>query len=309
MDVISQAINSVRVGRGTVRKFRQSGRWGMRYSGLTGSGFHFVLRGDGWLLAPDAPPKALRSGDVVLIPSGADHGLSHAPGAFGELPLVRLGVEQPASGPADFEFLCGAYRLDRGQVHPYLTAMPGLLVVSPDYGRDPKLRSLASLLADESADQEGTAVTWPALLDLMLVHVLRQWLSDTIPADRPDIADPAIAAVLRTIHDSPSEPWTVSRLAETVGLSRTALTKRFTALVGKPPMTYLTDWRLNCAARLLRETDAPLAAVARQVGYSSEFAFAGAFRRAYGMPPGRFRVAKGRPAHQTAGSVSVKPAQ
>ncbi|XES00270.1 helix-turn-helix transcriptional regulator [Streptomyces sp. S1D4-11] len=106
---------------------------------------------------------------------------------------------------------------------------------------------------------------------------------------RPAISDPAITAVLRTIHDSPQTQWTASQLSETVGMSRVAFTKRFTSVVGKPPMTYLRDWRLGRAARLLRETDASLAAIALQIGYSTEFAFAGAFRREYGVSPGRFR--------------------
>ena len=73
------------------------------------------------------------------------------------------------------------------------------------------------------------------------------------------------------------------------GLSRTAFTKRFTAVVGKPPMAYLTGWRLARGAQMLRETSAPLAVIARRVGYSTEFAFGGAFRREYGISPGRFR--------------------
>jgi AraC-like DNA-binding protein len=288
--MVSQAVSSLRVGRGTVRRFRQSDAWGMRFSGLTGSGFHVVLRGSGWLLAPSAPPVALRPGDVVLITSGADHGLSHAPRALRGLPQVALSLERPVTGPADFEFLCGAYRLDHGQVHPYLAALPDLLVMSPDYERSPALRSVVSLL-DDDASQAGTdtGVTRAAILDLMLVHILRQWLEDEGARGRPAISDPAVIAVLRAIHDSPQTQWSVSRLSETVGMSRVALTRRFTAVVGKPPMTYLRNWRLSCAARLLRETDAPLAAIARQVGYSTEFAFAGAFRREYDISPGRFR--------------------
>jgi AraC-like DNA-binding protein len=83
----------------------------------------------------------------------------------------------------------------------------------------------------------------------------------------------------------------VSQLSEHAGMSRAAFTRRFTSVVGRPPMAYLTAWRLNSAARLLRHSDAPLAAIARQVGYATEFAFAAAFRREYGLPPGRFRDA------------------
>ena len=299
--MISQAISSLRVGRGTVRRFRQSGSWGIRYSGLTGSGFHVVLRGSGWLVAVDAPPVALHQGDVVLITSGADHGLSHAPCALHGLPQVALGLDQPDSdsGPADFEFLCGAYRLDHGHVHPYLAVMPDPLVVSPDYERFPALRSVISLLDDDASQaQPGTTVTRSAVLDLLLVHVLRQWMQDEGAKGRPVMSDPAISAVLQTIHNSPQTQWTAAQLSKTVGMSRAAFTTRFTSVVGKPPMTYLRDWRLGCAARLLRETDASLAAIARQVGYATEFAFAGAFRREYGVSPGRFRHASEAPDQQ-----------
>ena len=292
MDMISQAISGLRVGRGTVRRFQESGPWGLRYSGLTGSGFHVVLRGSGWLIAADAPPVPLRPGDVVLITSGADHGLSHAPRALGELPQVALGLDRPDSGTADFEFLCGAYRLDHGQVHPYLTVLPDLLVISPDYERFPALQPVVTLLDDDASQgQPGSSVTRLAILDLMVAHVLRQWVGDEEEKGRTTLPDPAIAAALRTIHDSPQKRWTASQLGETVGMSRTAFTRRFTSVVGRPPMTYLRDTRLGNAARLLRESDASLASIARQIGYSTEFAFAGAFRREYGLSPGRFRHA------------------
>lgn len=115
----------------------------------------------------------------------------------------------------------------------------------------------------------------------------RRALASVSPALIP--ADPAITAALDMIHDSPQAHWTVSRLSESVSMSRAAFTRRFAAMVGKPPIRYLMGWRLNCAARHLRETDAPLSAIARQVGYSTEFAFAAAFRREYGVSPSRFR--------------------
>lgn len=298
--MVSQAISSLRVGRRAIRRFRQGGSWGLRLGGQPGSGFHLVLDGSAWLISADAPPVALRPGDVVLVPSGADHGLSVTRRALHEMPLNAMDLDLSVPGPADFEFLCGSYRLDHGQVHPYLTGMPDLIVMSPDYERHPELRSLTGLLVEGAAEEQpGTEVTRSALLDLMLVSVLRQWLREKRPETWPAITDPAIITALDAIHGSPQTQWTVSRLGETVGMSRTAFTRRFTSQVGKPPMTYLIAWRLNCAARLLRETDASLATIARQVGYSTEFAFAGAFRREYGVSPGRFRQAAGEPARRT----------
>ena len=119
--------------------------------------------------------------------------------------------------------------------------------------------------------------------------MLRRWHEQHDAAGWPDTDDPAIAAALREIHKNPQRPWTVQRLSEAAGIPRTAFTRRFTTEVGQPPMSYLISWRLGGGARLLRETDAPPATIARQAGYSTEFAFSGAFRRDYGAPPSRFR--------------------
>jgi AraC-like DNA-binding protein len=78
-------------------------------------------------------------------------------------------------------------------------------------------------------------------------------------------------------------------LGKVAGLSRAAFAKRFTTLVGRPPLAYLTWWRLTTAARLLRNEDAPLATIAKQVGYASEYAFANAFKREFAIAPGRYR--------------------
>ncbi len=97
------------------------------------------------------------------------------------------------------------------------------------------------------------------------------------------------AAALRAIHSDPARPWTVATLAAEAGLSRAPFARRFTAQLGQPPLTYLTWWRMTTAARLLRESDQPLTTVAARVGYASEFAFSAAFKRRYGVAPGRFR--------------------
>jgi AraC-like DNA-binding protein len=252
-----------------------------------------VLQGSAWLITADGPPLALAPGDVVLSPSGAEHGLSHAPSSLENLPSAVMRKDRSNPDPADIELLCGAYWLDQGQAHRYLRTLPEVIAVSPDYDSNPQLRLLSDLFgANVSGTGMGTGVTRSALLDLMLTHVLRQWLEQNGAADWPDIADPAIAAVLREVHASPHHPWTVPQLSEIAGMSRTAFTKRFTALVGESPTTYLANWRLTYGARLLQATDAPLATIAHRVGYSTEFAFGASFRREYGISPGRFRNLK-----------------
>jgi AraC-like DNA-binding protein len=100
-----------------------------------------------------------------------------------------------------------------------------------------------------------------------------------------------VGQALRRLHNNPAHPWTVATLAAEVGVSRAALARRFTELVGEPPMTFLTGWRLALAADLLREPAATLGAVARQVGYGSPFALSAAFKRVRGISPQQHRLA------------------
>ena len=130
------------------------------------------------------------------------------------------------------------------------------------------------------------------LLDLLLIAVLRAWFA------RPEAAapgwyrahgDPIVGPALRLLHNNPAHPWTVASLAAASGVSRAALARRFNALVGEPPMTFLTGWRLTLAADLLREPGATVGSVAEQVGYGSSFALSTAFKRVRGVSPQEHR--------------------
>jgi AraC-like DNA-binding protein len=288
VDVVSEAISRVRVGRAEACWVTGAGAWGLRYPGHPVSGFHILIRGSGWLITPSGEPRALASGDVVFTASGAPHGLSHAPAPLGALPPAVLGGPFAPVGDADAVFLCGAYWLARETTDPFLRSLPGVMAISPGYDRNRHLRALVDLLdAEVSAAAPGAEASRPALLDLLLTQVLREWLAQHPPAGELD--DPAIAAVVRQIRASPGRPWTAGQLSERAGLPRREFARRFAAYTGLPVRAFLTESRLARGADLLRESDAPLAAIARQVGYSTEFAFGGAFRREYGVSPGRFR--------------------
>ncbi|GAA3600807.1 AraC family transcriptional regulator [Kineosporia mesophila] len=286
MDVVSEAIDSVRIGRADACWVTGTGSWGLSYPGHPVSGFHVLIRGTAFLISPDEAPRQLRSGDVVFTAAGAPHGLSHAPVSMQALPPAVLGAP-PSVEDADAVFLCGAYWLAHGTAHPYLRSLPPVMAVTPDDGQ---LKALTDLLkAEVSNARPGGQVSRAALLDLMLTHVLRQWLAHN-PADAPD-NDPAIDPVLRQIREDPARPWTAQELSDRAGLPRREFSRRFTGVTGQPLRSYLSESRLSHGARLLKESDAPLASIARRAGYSTEFAFSAAFRREYGISPGRFRRA------------------
>jgi AraC-like DNA-binding protein len=151
------------------------------------------------------------------------------------------------------------------------------------------------LLADEIVkDAPGQEAVLDRLLDLLLIAVLRAWFARP-DADAPGwyraSSDPVVGHALRLIHHNPAHPWTVAELAHETGVSRAALARRFHELVGEPPMTFLTTWRIALAADLLLEPGATIGSVALQVGYGSPFALSTAFKRLRGVSPQQHRLA------------------
>ncbi|MFI2202389.1 AraC family transcriptional regulator [Streptomyces sp. NPDC020192] len=310
MDVVSDAISAVRVGRPSSSLLRVRGDWAVRLVPYEGAGFHVVLGGACTLLPDDGEgtPVPLGAGDVVLVPHGAGHVLAdRAAGpeaARRARPLEEVrdtDLSLPGTGP-EVRLLCGKYRLDRSRTHPLLAELPEVVRLPAGDADCPELRSAVDLLArelDADAGRPGASLVLPGLLDLLLVYMIRAWAARARTAGSPAartgswpaaLAHPATAAALHALHSDPAAPWTNDLLAARAGVSRATLSRRFTALVGRPPMAYLTWWRLTLAATRLRGSDAPLATVARETGYGSPYALSHAFSREFGITPGRYRT-------------------
>lgn len=166
-----------------------------------------------------------------------------------------------------------------------LRALPPLLVQKLD-------SPLVPLLADEiGKDQPGQEAVLDRLLDLLLIAVLRAYFArPQAPGWYRAYADPVVGPAIRMLHDDPAHPWTIQELARRIGVSRAALARRFNELVGEPPMSFLTGWRIALAADLLLEPGATVGSVAPQVGYGSSFALSTAFKRLRGISPQQYRL-------------------
>jgi AraC-like DNA-binding protein len=186
--------------------------------------------------------------------------------------------------------LIGTYPMQGEISGRLLDALPPLITLTSDVWQCP----LTPLLLEEVVrDEPGQEVVLDRLLDLLVIAALRAWFSRPdaeAPAWYRALADPVVGRVLRLVQDDPAHPWTVASLAAKAGVSRAALARRFTDLVGEPPMSYLTGWRLALAADRLRTSDDTIAAIARQVGYGSAFALSSAFKRVYGVSPQEHRT-------------------
>jgi AraC-like DNA-binding protein len=268
-----------------------------------------VLAGDAWVVPDDGEPIRLTAGDVALTrgpdpftfaddPSTRPQAIIH-PGQRCTTPdgvelheAMSLGLRTWGNDPAGSAVqLVGTYNVDGEVGRRLLAALPALVVVRAGTLETP----LVDLLAREvSRDEPGQEAVLDRLLDLLLIATLRAWLGRP-DADAPAwyraSADPVVGRAMRMLHNNPAHPWTVASLAAETGVSRAALARRFTELVGEPPMTFLADWRLTLAADLLLEPGATIGSVASRVGYGSPYALSTAFKRMRGISPRDHRLA------------------
>lgn len=243
-----------------------------------------IVRGpDAYLVAdrPDTPAQiVIHPGQRCTTPEGVD-----------VAELMHLGVRTFGNDPdGGTILLTGTYNMEGEISGRLLAALPTLVVVRATEWNSP----IVPLLSDEIVkDEPGQEAVLDRLLDLLLIAVLRAWFARPeaeAPAWYRANSDPVVGRALRMLHGDPAHQWTVANLARAVGVSRAALARRFADLLGEPPMTYLTAWRLSLAADLLREPEATIGAVAQQVGYGSPFALSTAFKRVRGMSPKEFRA-------------------
>ena len=317
MDPLADVLDLSHVRGALLGSVRAEAPWGLALPSSHGASFHAITSGTAWLRVSDQAPIHLMPGDLALLPSGAAHRLSSEPDGecrpFDHVVREQLMTPEgdlPLDGPdATTTFVCTGYEYDDDVAQPLLALLPPVLHTPADPVNGGATAALVQLLAGEVGLRDpGARAAADRLIDLLLIGVLRAWA--TANGDRraswlSALRDPTIARALAALHERPAEPWTLAALAAEVNVSRATLARRFRELVGEPPLGYLTRWRLDLAARRLKDTDESIDAIARAVGYSSEYAFNRAFRRHRGVPPGRFRRAHAiRPIAGTAGSTA-----
>ncbi|WP_280265059.1 AraC family transcriptional regulator [Nocardia wallacei] len=302
MDVLTDVLAATGVRGVVLAQLTAAGEWGVRLDEVPMAAFHAVVDGDCWLIRPGADPLPLAAGDFVLLPTGGGHGLASVPDAeltpYAQIapPPGRRAIVLDGPGPRT-RTVCGAYRYDDYGSHPLFTLLPTVVHLSAaQSAHRPELAATLTLLAAEvEAERPGAQTVVDRLVDVLFIHALRAWTASRAEAAASWLAalhDPEIARAMALLHENPSRPWTLADLADRVGVSRATLARRFTALVGEPPLTYLARWRMELAARRLRDSAESVAAVGRSVGYASEFAFSRAFKRVHGQPPAAYRTSR-----------------
>ncbi len=304
-DAVSEVLRAFAVRSTIFCRSELRAPWAFRVEGESVAKFHLVLEGSALLLC-GSEAVALAAGDLVVLPRGAEHTLADDPGSQAA-PLEQLLAEHGVDGGSRLRYggdgsltrlLCGGFSLAEGITDSTLAIFPDVLHMAYGPGAAPWLEPvLAALTAEAEDGQPGASAIVAKITDVFLAQALRTWLLEEEPEgtvlNARMILDHSIAKAVHTLNNSPSEPWSLDRLARHVGLSRTALSTRFRERVGQPPIRYLTELRLRRAAEELAAGRPTLREVAHRSGYDSDAAFAKAFKRRFGLSPGAYgRIAK-----------------
>ncbi len=282
-----------------------AGDWGFEVPGGRRLYFHILEAGVACITTRGASVR-LVAPSVALVRPGERHQVRSRTDA----PCVSLpdwhrersqGNLPYASPPRAREtrLICGAYSLAPGVAHALFSQFPQILPVS---GNAPTARAvygtIQAVTAEFASDEPGKDAMIAQLLDVMFLQGLRHFASASVERQKliKALADHAVAKSLTLLSRQIDESWTVARLGRRVGVSRPALARKFSRLLGKGPIRVLTEMRIERAASRLRDSSASLMVIAAEVGFSSDAALSRAFKRVRGISPSVFRAQQRREA-------------
>lgn len=263
--------------------------------------FHFLTEGRAYAGLPDGPREELSSGDIVIVPNGDAHFIGNGSPAkpvdsfqtFARNLREGLKATHYGGGGEITRFLCGFMVCERRLSEVFLSGLPPLLKVHVGKQSSGQwLEHSIRFSVDHASGSAGSGLVVAKLSEVLFVEALRCYVN-TLPASQigwlAGTRDPVVGQALAALHKEPSRPWNLQDLAKRTGVSRTRLAERFRSFLGRSPMAYLAQWRLNLGADMLSGTDHSVAEIAACVGYGSEATFNRAFKREFRCPPARFR--------------------
>jgi AraC-like DNA-binding protein len=309
MDVLDDLLAGTRARDGVFNLTIMDLPWAIEIRDEAPLALATLVRGSGWVTRDGVEPVWMGQGDVAIFTGPSPYVVGDTVETAPQLRIHPGGVCEPLPGaPADYSarlgvrtfgsrasgevmVASGTYQLAGDVGRRLVTALPPVLVVPAEDVAGPVTDMIIGEIQRDAQGQQTVLDRW---LDLALITTLRAWFErpeSVAPGWYQAQTDPIAGSALRLLHEDPAYPWNVTELADRVGASRASLARRFTALVGEAPMSYLTGWRITLAADQLRSTKDTVETIARRVGYANAFALSVAFKRVRGTTPTAHRRA------------------
>lgn len=161
---------------------------------------------------------------------------------------------------------------------------------------DDRLQDLARSLASElSEDKPGGEIVIAALVEQILVHLLRHHAnmrrSHDLELSRAGLVDRRIRRSVELMHAQLAADLSLKEIAAASYLSTFHFVRVFKKLTGTTPHAYLAGIRTARAQSLLTNADLSVSEISALVGYASPSHFTKAFRQITGLTPRAFRSA------------------
>ena len=298
MDPLSDVLSLLRPKSAVSAGLDAGGEWAIRFPAHDGIKFNAVMRGACWVqVEGEVEPCRLEAGDCFLLTRGRPFllatGLAMPPIASPAIYDQATDGIATCNGGGDFLLIGGRFVFEGDHAGLLTGTLPSVVYVRDASSQAAVLRwALDELAIEIKGGAPGQALMAEHLAHIMLLQVLRLWLAAgprQVSGWLGALCDPFLARGIGAMHAEPGFRWTLDALADRAGMSRTVFAERFRKAVGRPPLDYLTEWRMRLAADRLRRTGETVATIGFSVGYQSEAAFSTAFRRVVGRPPTRYR--------------------
>jgi len=265
--------------------------------------YFYLVQSSSFCIDVGSVSRVAHAGDIIMV-SNADTHICHALNHDGSnaKPLYtnlsdyeRGTIDLTEDSLSSAQLILVECQYDKDLLQPLISALPPILPEHQDMnvGRFQAIEKAVNFMALESKfDRLGKLAMINLWASIVMIECLRTYIENLSEATDNWLTvmiDPHLSKALAAMHKEPDVSWTTHNLAKEAGMSRSGFTQRFKNIVGVPPLTYLTDYRLRLAARHLRLQQSSIAQIGEMVGYSSNSTFSQAFRRVYDMSPSEYR--------------------
>jgi AraC-like DNA-binding protein len=301
MDALSTILQATGLRSVVYSKLPLAAPWGLDVVKDENSQFWRLVSGSCTVGAPDGRIIEMAVGDLVFVPHGSAHWIADKATSL-RIPSPQF-VKARREGTPIFNsngeatiLVAGHFEFDYQTLHPFLKDLPSIIHIR-QYTTENQLlvKQITQLMFEELNDERpGSNVMLKCLSEIMFINIIRAYLEQALPGSGflSALNDPRISKALKLIQDSPQNNWTLESLASDVGMSRSVFFNQFKKLVHETPLSYLTNWRIRRAQKLLVTENSKLSEIAANVGYQSEAAFNRIFKSKTGQTPAAYRRSK-----------------
>lgn len=302
MDALSVLLQNVNLFETKYHRLNGAGNWSYSIDKKDTILFYLVLSG-GFCLDVGNEVRQANAGDIIMISNAAQH-ISYALNYNGneakslDTRLVNEGskvIELNATGDNNASLILIECQYDKEIIRPLLSVLPSIL---PELSESSDARfgvvdiEVKLLTLESEKERMGRMAVINHWAGIMMIECLRTYI-ESLPEATDNwlraLKDPYLAKAIAAMHGDPSQNWTIHKLAEVAGMSRSSFAQRFKEVVGMPPLTYLIGYRLRLASRYLRLQQNSIRRISELVGYASDSTFSQAFKRVYGISPKAYR--------------------